>query len=54
MRQKYSDDIASLALQHGYLGEDKLLKCYANLPFNRLFSATRELAHVFEPMLSKL
>ncbi|MEX1040204.1 MAG: hypothetical protein WDZ51_06225 [Pirellulaceae bacterium] len=54
LRQKYSDDVASLALHHGSLGEDKLLKCYANLPFKKLFEATRELEEFYQPMLSKL
>jgi len=54
LRQKYSDDVASLALHHGSLGEDKLLRCYANLPFGRLFQATRDLEEFFQPMLSEL
>ena len=38
-----------LRLQHGKLGDDDLLKCYANLPFKKLFEATRELRTMFEP-----
>lgn len=54
IRRDYADDVASLALQHGSLSEDSLLKCYANLPFGRLFSATRELENEFEPFLKVL
>jgi len=51
LRNRYSEDVASLALQHGSLGEDQLLKCYANLPFRKLFDATTELKDHFCPML---
>ena len=51
LRNRFSDDVASLALQHGSLGEDQLLKCYANLPFKRLFEATIKLRPYFRPML---
>lgn len=54
LRNKYSDDVASLALQHGKLGEDDLLKCYANHPYARLFIATRELEAHFKPFLDVL
>ncbi len=54
LRNRFSDDVASLALQHGSLGEDQLLKCYANLPFKRLFEATTELSPDFRPMLDAL
>jgi hypothetical protein len=54
IRNRYSDDVASLALQHGSLGEDQLLKCYANLPFRKLFDATRELRTHFRPMLDAM
>ena len=54
LRNRYSDDVASLALQHGSLGEDQLLKCYANLPFRKLFEATKELQGQFRPMLDAL
>jgi hypothetical protein len=54
LRQRYSDDIASLALQHGTYADDKLLKCYANLPFAKLFEATRGLRDHFRPMLDTL
>jgi hypothetical protein len=51
LRRNYSDDVASLCLQHGKIGDDDLLNSYANLPFRRLFDATRELADHFRPML---
>ena len=54
LRQKYSDEIASLALQHQTLGEDQLLRCYANFPFARLFRATAKLEKHFEPLLRLL
>lgn len=54
LRNRFSDDVASLALQHGSLGEDQLLKCYANLPFKRLFEATTKLRSHFRPMLDAL
>jgi hypothetical protein len=54
LRQDYSEDVASIALQHGSLGEDDLLKCYANVPFKKLFDATRELRQHFEPLLKAL
>ncbi len=43
LRSRYSDSIASLSLQHGRLSEDNLLNNYANLPYAKLFQATREL-----------
>jgi hypothetical protein len=54
LRNRYGDDVASLALQHGSLGEDQLLKCYANLPFRKLFDATKELSDHFRPMLDAI
>ncbi len=54
LRNRFSDDVASLALQHGSLGEDQLLKCYANLPLKKLFDATTELTDHFRPMLDAL
>ena len=54
LRREYSDEVASLCLQHGKLGDDDLLKCYANLPFKKLFEATRELRVIFEPFLAVL
>ena len=54
LTRDYGQDVASLALQHKTFKEDELLKCYANLPFKRLFSATTELREMFKPMLNKL
>jgi hypothetical protein len=54
LRREYSDEVASLALQHGKLGDDDLLKCYANLPYKKLFEATRQLRTMFEPFLAAL
>jgi hypothetical protein len=54
LRREYSDEVASLALQHGKLSSDDLLNCYANLPFSKLFEATRELRTMFKPFLSAL
>jgi hypothetical protein len=54
LRREYSDEVASLALQHGKLSDDDLLKCYANLPYKKLFEATRELHAMFVPFLSAL
>jgi hypothetical protein len=54
LRRNYSDEVASLALQHGKLSTDDLLDCYANLPFPRLFEATRELHAKFKPFLDAL
>ncbi len=52
LRQKYSDQIADMALQHGDPAEHNLLKCYANTPFGKLVTATRELEPMFKPFLS--
>jgi ribosomal protein S17E len=54
LRTKYSDDLASMALQHGELTNDTLLQCYTNKPFGKLFEATRELREYFRPMLEAL
>ncbi len=54
LRREYSDEVASLALQHGKLSADNLLDCYANKPFKKLFEATRELREMFEPFLAVL
>ena len=54
LRREYSDEVASLALQHGKLSSDDLLDCYANLPFRKLFEATRELRTMFKPFLDVL
>jgi hypothetical protein len=54
LRARYSDEIASMALQHGQIGDDDLLKCYANTPFAKLFQATQELTGFFKPFLDAL
>lgn len=54
LRAKYDDKLASLALHHGSLSDDQLLKCYANLPFAQLFEATRELHEFYKPFLDEL
>lgn len=54
LRREYSDEVASLALQHGKLSSDDLLDCYSNLPFRKLFEATRELRTMFKPFLDVL
>jgi len=54
LRRDYTDEIASISLQHGKLGEDELLKCYANMPFGKLFEATRQLEPLFHPLLDAI
>lgn len=54
LRREYSDEVASLALHHGKLSEDDLLRCYSNLPYRKLFEATRQLRMMFEPFLVAL
>jgi len=54
LRREYSDEVASLALQHGKLSDDDLLDSYANLPFRKLFEATRQLRTMFKPFLDAL
>jgi hypothetical protein len=54
LRREYADEVASLALQHGKLSDDNLLDCYANLPFRKLFEATRALRTMFKPFLDVL
>lgn len=54
LRREYSDEVASLALQHGKLSSDDLLDCYANLPFRKLFEATKELRTMFQPFLDAI
>jgi hypothetical protein len=53
LRAKYSEEEASICLQHGSR-EDDLLKCYANVPFHKLFAATRGLETYFKPLLNVL
>lgn len=54
LRAEYGDDVASIALQHGKNKFDDLLDCYANVPFRKLFRATKELETRFKPFLDKL
>jgi hypothetical protein len=54
LRRDFSDEIASICLQHGKTSDDDLLKCYANTPFKKLFNATRELEAYFRPFLNAL
>ncbi len=54
LRREFSDETASMCLQHGQIGEDDLLKCYANTPFKKLFDATRQLEPEFRPFLDSL
>ena len=54
LRAEYGDEVASIALQHGTNKYDTLLDCYANVPFRKLFKATRELEAKFKPFLDKL
>ncbi|MGA2062718.1 MAG: hypothetical protein ABSG67_19775 [Thermoguttaceae bacterium] len=54
LRREFSDDVASICLQHKQISEDDLLKCYANVPFKKLFEATRQLEQMFRPFLDVL
>ena len=54
LTKDYGESVATLALQHKAFPSDDLLKCYANLPFGKLFIATRELHEYFTPMLTAL
>jgi hypothetical protein len=51
LRREYSAELASICLQHGRTSDDDLLRCYANVPFGKLFTATRELTELFRPFL---
>ena len=53
LRRDDEDDVASICLQHGKM-EDDLLKCYANVPYKKVFNATRKLEPVFRPFLDQL
>lgn len=53
LRQEFGDDVASICLQHGKV-EDDLLKCYANVPYKKLFHATTQLVPIFRPFLDQL
>ncbi|MCE9562136.1 MAG: hypothetical protein K8U57_08785 [Planctomycetes bacterium] len=53
LRQRYTDDLASLCLAHGSPSKaDTLLECYANKPFGRLHTAIRELRAYFAPVFA--
>lgn len=53
LRQRYTDDIASLCLAHGSpCKTDHLLECYANKPFGRLHTAIRELGAIYLPIFA--
>ena len=54
LTRDFGENVATLALQHQTFPEDKLLKCYANLPFKQLFEATKLLHGKFKPMLKIL
>jgi hypothetical protein len=54
LRREFSGEVASICLQHGRVGEDDLLKCYANVPYRKLFDATRQLEKTFRPLLDAL
>jgi hypothetical protein len=54
LRAEYSDEVASMCLQHGENKFDDLLDCYANVPFRKLFQATKEVEVRFKPLLDKL
>ena len=53
IRQRYSDELASLCVAHGSTFKgDKLLDCYTNKPFGRLHQAIRELHDHFAPVFA--
>ena len=54
LRKQISDDLASIALQHGSFGEDQLLECYANIPFARFFAATKAMEDYYRSLLDAL
>jgi hypothetical protein len=54
LRRDFSDEVASICLQHGHIGEDQILKCYANVPFRKLFDASKQLEKTFRPLLDVL
>jgi hypothetical protein len=54
LRPDYGDEVASMCLQHGENKYDDLLDCYANVPFRKLFQATKEIEERFKPFLDKL
>jgi hypothetical protein len=54
LRHEYGDEVASMCLQHGENKHDDLLDCYANVPFRKLFRATKEIESRFKPLLDKL
>ena len=54
LRAEYSDEVAQMALQHGKNKTDDLLDCYANIPYRKLFEATREMEPKFKVFLDVL
>ena len=54
LRREFSDQVADMCLQHGDPKEHDLLKCYANVPYKKLFEATRQLEEMFRPFLDVL
>ena len=51
LRQQFGNEMADICLQHGDPTEHNLLKCYTNVPFGKLFDATRQLEPMFKPFL---
>ena len=54
LRPENGDEVASMCLQHGENKYDDLLDCHANVPFRRLFNATKEIEVRSKPLLDKL
>ncbi len=54
LRQEFGNEVADICLQHGDPTEHNLLKCYTNVPFGKLFDATRQLEPMFKPFLDEI
>lgn len=54
IRNRYSDEVSKICLHHKTPSDDNLLKCYANVPYRKVFEATKELHGYFQPMLDAL
>jgi hypothetical protein len=54
VRQQFGNEVADICLQHGDPKEHDLLKCYTNVPFGKLFDATRKLEPLFTPFLEAI
>jgi hypothetical protein len=53
IRQQFSDELASVMLNHGTpCKADSLLECYANKPFGRLHEALRKLHDYYGPVFA--